>query len=143
MKTGVFVFLTFSLVVACQSGNVKEIGKKSIDSIPMEYVDAETNGRKGGGTHFSLTSTELFFDYENFEDEFIANARLESVRTNAAQVLEEGNVLAQGDVIAGKFLVARHENERFCLTWSRANRYSSVCSESKQAIEEFRTVYKL
>jgi len=151
IKLGVYLFLIFSFATACQRESIADQrgsgGKKSIHSIPIEYVDAETNGKKSGGTHFTLSSDQLFLDYENFDDEAGASAKLNKARSNAKQFIEEGNVQGDGGVIAGKYSVtenrSRYENDRFCLTWTRVNRYAQVCSASTQAIEEFRTVYDL
>jgi hypothetical protein len=122
--------------------------KISIDTIPMESVDAETGGKKGGGTHFSISSNEIFLDYQYFDDADAAVAKFnEAPPTPLRQVIEEGNVSGASGVRVGKFSFAEneasYENNRFCLRWSNAKRYVIVCSASRQAIEEFRTVYDL
>ena len=122
--------------------------KISIDTIPMESVDAETGGKKGGGTHFFLSSNEVFLDYQHFDDADAAVAKFrEAPRTPLRNVIEEGNVSGAGGAHVGKFSFAEnessYENNRFCLRWSNAKRYVRVCSASRQAIHEFRTVYDL
>lgn len=141
----------FSFAVACQRGSAVDeraiTTKQSIESIPMESVDAETGGKKGGGTHFSLSSDQLFLDYQYFDDKAIANAELNKAMSNANQVIEEGNVQGKGGSIVGRFRItedrSRYENDRYCLRWTKQNRYAQLCSASRQAIEEFRTVYDL
>jgi hypothetical protein len=144
IKLGVYLFLIFSFTAACER---ESIAKKSVDSIPIESMDAETGGKKGGDTHFSISSDELFFDYEYFDNEAGAKAKLDERRRKAKQIIEEGNVLGKGGEIAAEYSVTEnvstYENERYCLRWSRANRYLQVCSSSRHAIEEFRTVYDL
>lgn len=148
-KLGVYLLLIFSLGVACQRANVtRENGtKKSISSIPLESVDAETGGKKGGGAHFTLSSNELFLDYQYFDDAEEAAAKFNEARSPLRHVIEEGNVSGATGVHVGKFSFTENEssyaNNRFCLRWSNAKRYVIVCSESRQAIEEFRTVYDL
>jgi hypothetical protein len=143
-KIGLCLILIASLTAGCEREGVK----KSIDSISMESVDAETGGKKGGGTHFSITSGELFLDYTYLSNEAEAKAEVDGSRLGTERVIEEGDIREADGMAVGKFSLAEntsatHENNRFCLRWSRVNRFSEVCSTSRQAIEEFRTIYEL
>ncbi len=147
-KLGIYLFLMFSLAAGCERQNIgrENSAKKSVDSIPMESVDAETGGDKGGGTHFHVSSNELFLDYTYFDDAAGANRELDKRTATAKQVIEQGDVSGDAGEIVGKFVVTEttstYPNDRFCVQWSKANRYSQVCSEFRQGLDEFRTVYE-
>lgn len=149
VKLCIYSFLLVSFLTGCQheNGVPRMIAKKPIESIPMESVDLQTGGSKAGGTHFHISSDELFLDYTYFEDEATANANLENERANAKAVIEQGDVRGNRGTVTGTYWITedhtRYEKDRFCLKWTNANRYTAVCSASRQALEEFRAAYDL
>lgn len=113
----------------------------------MESVDVETNGQRAGGTHFHLGPGEVFLDYETLDSPLSASQKVEEDTAKAIRVIDEGEVPGSGDISQGvyKFVEneSRHENTRYCLNWSKAARYHSVCSASVEPIEHFRALYEL
>ncbi len=113
----------------------------------MESVDAETNGLKGGGTHFTISDEPLFLEYKEEDNEAAAKAKLEGEVKQAKRGIEEGNVEGKYGAIVGKYYFSEEHPEFgsdvFCLRWTNVNRYTLVCSASKQALEEFQAIYEL
>ena len=113
----------------------------------MESVDAETGGKRGGGTHFTLSSGELFLDYQYFSGAAEATRRIDEETDSAKELIERGDVPGIAGGIVGKFVIAEtgsaYPNNKVCLRWSNTNRYARVCSESTPALDEFRTIYEL
>lgn len=144
MRFGFIVLIAAAAISACQTGPVS---KRSISSIPMEAVDVETNGRRGGDTHFHIGPGEVFLSYETMDSPLRAAQKVGENRSKAVRVIEVGEVQGSGDVSRDSYLLveneSRHENTRFCLYWSKADRYHSVCSASIQPIEHFRALYEL
>jgi hypothetical protein len=144
MRFGVIVLVVAVAVSACQTGSKS---KRPISSIPMEAVDVETNGQRGGDTHFHLGPGEVFLSYETLGSPLSANQKVEEGKAKAIRVIEEGEVPGGGDASQGVYILveseSRHENTRYCLYWSKTVRHHSVCSASIQPIEHFRALYEL
>ena len=134
----------FIFVSACRP---ESTAKKTVDSIPMESVDAETSGRKSGGTHFSLNEERLFLDYEYLDDDRTAQTKIDESGSKGKRILEQANMIGTDGRSIGKLIVvesdSKHPNVRFCLLWTNKNKFTQVCSESTRAIEDFRSTYEL
>ena len=144
MRFGVLVLFVIMAISACKTDPV---AKKPISSIPMESVDAETNGERGGGTHFHIGPGEVFLDYTTLDSPSRATQMVDENRARGIRILAEGPVQGgHGTVHGGYVLVENesgHENTRYCLHWSKGARFHTVCSASTQPIEHFRASYEL
>jgi hypothetical protein len=111
-KLGAYLLLILFFAVACGPGNIsrENMAKKSITSIPMESVDAETGGTKGGGTHFHILSGELCLDYQYYDDEAGANRRLDEMTSTAKRVIEQGPVPSDAGNVGGKFVITETDS---------------------------------
>jgi hypothetical protein len=140
----ILFLISLFAVISCQPAPTL---KKSVDSILIEWVDTETNGKVAGGTHFSLGEGQLFLDYEYFDGPHTAESRVDELGLKAKRILEESKLTASDGGNIGKLLVlesdSKHSNLEYCLLWANRSKFTRVCSESIHAIEEFRIIYEL
>lgn len=113
----------------------------------MESVDAETFGKRHGGTHFHLADEEFFLDYEFFGDIDKAASKIAESRSTAKRVLEESIVIGSDGQKVGMLLLVESSleptNMRYCLLWTNRNKFTNICSQSTEALQSFRKDYEL
>ncbi len=146
-KEFLVVFLIFLFTSACGSTFVSKSNatNRDVESIPIESVDAETNGKRFGDTHFSLSFGELFLSYEYFNSNEIANSKYLEKKSADKQILKTEDVLDKNEKKVGeKSLAASKGNKKkFCLIWTKNNKLTEVCAESLEALTEFEQTYKI
>jgi len=127
----------------CQSTQNNQTQEKSYQckdyklNVPIETVDAETNGKKSGDTHFHSHSSkeEVFYFYENFATNEEAIEGLKRNERNSFRILRKGDLKDNNsNKIGEKLFISTWEDYK--LIWINENRLNSVSSKSSSAIEE-------
>lgn len=136
------IFLIFFL--GCQVTQNNQTQKKSYQckdyklDMPIESVDAETNGKKSGDTHFYSHSSdeEVFYSYENFANREEAQNYFDKKTKQFMFLLRRNKLIDKNDKEIGEKILFRHESDNYCLYWTNGHRFNSVSSKSLSAIEE-------
>lgn len=106
--------------------------------VPIESVDAETNGKKGGETHFHSNSSdeEVFYSYDNFDSNDEAQSYFDK-RTNEFRFLIRDSKLTDknGKEVGQKTLFLSESNN-YVLYWINGVKFNSVSIKSLSAVEE-------
>jgi hypothetical protein len=143
------VFLICLFISACNFSTVSKQSNstKDIESIPIESVDADTNGRRSGNTHFYLNSGELFLSYEYFDSDEIADSKYLEKKNADGQVLSTEPIFDKNEKRIGEKMLAvfvsKENDMRFCLFWIKGNKLTKVSAASLEAIKEFERTYKI
>lgn len=137
------LFILASLLI-CFGCQPKEPHQKNLFTcqdykldVPIESVDAETNGKKSGDTHFSSYSTdaENSYSYSLFESPEKAIEGLNRVEKNSLRVLRKGELKDNnGNKVGEKIIISTWKD--YQLYWTKGAMYHSVISESLSDIEE-------
>jgi hypothetical protein len=136
-----FIFASFLICFGCQSDENHQ--KKTIAckdyklDVPIEAVDAETTGEKGGDTHFHSHSSdaEVFYSYNLFESVEKAQEVLKKDENKVFLVIRKGELKDNnGNKIGEKIIIFDRENYR--LFWTNGAMMNLVSSNSLPAIEE-------
>lgn len=149
IKEFLALFLICLFASACDFSTVPKQNNsiKNVESILIENVDAETNGKRFGDTHFSLNSNELFLSYTYFDTNEMADSKLRERKNAAKQILSTEPVVDKdGNKIGEKFVAVFDSNEkekRFCLLWTKGSKITEVSAESLEAIKDFEQTYKI
>jgi hypothetical protein len=121
--------------------------RRDVESIPIESVDVETNGKRFGDTHFTLNSGELFLRYEYFDSNETANSKLLKKKETAGELLKIESVFDKnGQKIGEKILavfLSEDKKKQFCLFWTKGNKLTEIKTESIEAVKEFEQTYRI
>lgn len=139
-----FQSILFISLLFCFSCKNEESNQKSLFTckdyklnVPIESVDAETNGKKSGDTHFHSASSdeEVFYSYENFANKEEVIEGLKRNEKQSFRVLRKSELKdSSGNKIGEKLFISTWEDYK--LIWTNENIFNSVSSKSLSAVEE-------
>jgi len=106
-------------------------------NVPIESVDVETNGKKGGDTHFYSASSdaEVFYSYALSESAEKAIEAINRIEKDALRLLRKNELKVSNGSKSGEKVVILN-GEDYKLVWTKGAMINSVSSKSLSAVEE-------
>lgn len=145
-----FAYGLFSLLIICLGAGCNSNAETNPNSpkiytcrdynfvIPIETVDAQTNGKKSGSTHFcsSLADIEVFYSYENLQSNEEAAQYFVNQKKGFTAIIRKRELKNQTNDKVGEKILSYSEGNRYVLKWVSNTRFNLISSDSLTAIEE-------